>query len=263
MEPPATYDHVVWIWMENHTHDQVIDNDAAPYTTGLAHACGSATDYRAVGSPSLPNYIAATSGSTQGIRDDGSPTQHPLDADNLFRQVRATGRSARTYAEDMPTPCALASSGTYAVKHNPAAYFTGDGDRDACLVDNVAMGTPTAGALADDLAHDALPAFANLVPNLCNDTHDCGVPAGDAWLHSWLDRILASATYTEGKTAVFVVWDEPTPMPNVVIAPTLSGTTITDTVDHYTLLRTTEELLGLPLLGAANDAPSLRARLRL
>lgn len=263
-EPPATYEHVIWIWMENHTYDQVIGNDAAPYTSTLAGRCGTATDYRSVGSPSLPNYIGATSGGTQGITDDASPHRHELDTDNLFRQVRATGRRAATYAEAMPAPCALDASGRYAVKHNPAAYYTGADDRDACRHDDIPMGTPASGALAADIAHDRLPAFAVLVPDLCNDTHDCGVRAGDAWLQTWLDRILASGAYADGHTAVFVVWDEPTPMPNVVVSPsTPAGTTLGDPVDHYALLRTTEEMLALPLLGAANDASSLRAAFRL
>src|SRR6202521_780621 len=70
---PATYEHVIWIWMENHTYSQVIDNGAAPYTTQLAHQCGTATNYAIVGSPSLPNYIGATAGSTFGIADDNPP----------------------------------------------------------------------------------------------------------------------------------------------------------------------------------------------
>jgi len=62
-----------------------------------------------------------------------------------------------------------------------------------------------------------------------------------------------------GSTA-FVVWDEYTPMPNVIIAPSVRpGTVVSMPVNHFALLRTTEELLGLPvILGAAASAPSLR-----
>jgi hypothetical protein len=63
---------------------------------------------------------------------------------------------------------------------------------------------------------------------------------------------------------VFVVWDEPTPMPFLAIAPSIRpGTVVANRVDHYALLRTTEELLGLPFLGAARTAPSMRGSLRL
>jgi len=249
----------VWIIMENHTRHQVLDNPAAPYEATLARECASATDYHAVGSPSLPNYVGATSGSTQGIRDDGSPAAHRLTADNLFRQVRVSGRRAVSYEESMPGPCALTDSGRYAVRHNPAAYYTGADDRDACTRDNLPLGTPDAGALADAIAADAVPAFALITPDLCNDTHDCAVAVGDAWLARWLPRLLDSAAYQRGTMVIFVVWDEPTPMPFIVVTPTVTpGTTLRATMDHFGLLRATEELLGLDLLGAARDAIDIR-----
>src|SRR5439155_7991149 len=142
------YEHVIWIWMENHSYHQVIGSGAALYENSLAHQCGSATHYRSVASPSLPNYIGATSGGTHGVMDDGSPATHSLASDNLFREVRASGRSARSYMEDMPAPCALDSHGQYAVKHNPAAYFVGNGHRSACRADDVPVGGTDNGPLA-------------------------------------------------------------------------------------------------------------------
>ena len=256
----STYDHVVWIWMENHRRDDVIGSKDAPFITDLARQCGTATDYRTVGSPSLPNYIGATSGSTNGIIDDGDPASHPLSADNLFRQVRDSGRTVRTYAEAMPAPCTLHGIGQYAVKHNPAAYYVGGDDRAACASEDVPLGTTTDGELAHALDDGTLPAFSLVIPDLCNDTHDCPVATGDAWLHQWIPRITESDAYRHGSTAVFVVWDEPTPMPFVAVAPSIAaGSTTAVAVDHYALLRTTEELLGLPTtLGTASAAPSLR-----
>jgi hypothetical protein len=242
--------------MENHSWPQVLGHaTSAPYEVKLAAQCATATKYRSVGSPSLPNYIAATSGATQGIADDDAPPSHPLKVDNLFRQVRAAGGTAGSYQEDMAGPCQLTSSGRYAVKHNPAAYFVGGGDRAACQADDV-----TFAAFTSALRLDALPTFAFVTPNLCDDTHDCSVATGDAWLAANVAPILESATYRAGKTAVFVVWDEATPMPNIVIAPSIHpGTTVPQPVDHYALLRATEEMLGLPgRLGAAATAADLR-----
>src|SRR5262249_37433752 len=105
--PVAQYDHVVWIWMENHTADQVIGNSEAPYEPSLGTECGTASDYAIVGSPSLPNYIGATSGDVHGIHDDAPPSTHPLDTDNLFRQVRAAGGTEKSYEESMPANCVL------------------------------------------------------------------------------------------------------------------------------------------------------------
>jgi hypothetical protein len=246
--------------MENKSYRQVIGNPAAPYASALARQCGAARDYHTVGSPSLPNYLGATSGDSGGINDDGGPEVHPQHGDNLFRQVRASGGTARSYVESMPANCAVAPRGRYAVKHNPAAYYTGGDDRHACVADDVPLGSVADGALAGDLGGDRMPAFAFVLPDLCHDTHDCPVSAGDAWLAAWLPRILTSSAYRAGTTAVFVVWDEYTPVPNIVISPTTApGTTSSVAVNHYSLLRTTEELLGLPLLGHAGTAPSLAA----
>jgi phospholipase C len=244
--------------MENHRWSDVIgDPTAAPYTASLARRCATATAYATVGSPSLPNYIGATSGSTQGIADDASPSAHRLISDNLFRQVRTAGLTERSYEESMPAPCQLSPAGRYAVKHNPAAYYAGGDDRAACRVDDLPLT-----AFAADLAAGRLPSFSFVTPDLCDDTHDCGVPTGDAWLARWLPPLLASPAYAAGTVAVFVVWDEYPPMPNVAVAAGVpSGTVVTTPVDHYSLLRTTEELLGLPLLGHAASAPSLRGAL--
>jgi hypothetical protein len=260
--PPGRYDHVVWIWMENHSVQDVLGPSApTPFEHQLAAACGSGTAYRAVGSPSLPNYIAATSGSTNGIHDDAAPSAHQLDVDNLFRQVRAAGGTARSYEEAMTGNCQLDGNGRYAVKHNPEAYYANPSDRAACEQDDVPLGDRAGGALTTALAGDALATFTFITPDLCHDTHDCGVADGDRWLQDWVTPILESTAYRSGRTAVFVVWDEPTPMPVLVISPTTpAGTASTGAFDHYSLLRTTEELLGLdPLLGRAAGATSMRA----
>jgi hypothetical protein len=141
------------------------------------------------------------------------------------------------------------------VKHIPAAYYVGGTDRTACQSEGVPL------SLAQDLAGLALPTFAFITPDLCHDTHDCGVAAGDAYLAEVLPGLLASGACRSGTTAIFVVWDEYTPMPILVIASSVRpGTVVTQPLDHYALLRTTEELLGLPgRLGAAAKAASLRA----
>jgi phospholipase C len=208
----------------------------------------------------LPNYLGATAGSTFDVADDGAPPSHPINADNLFRQVRAAGGTEKSYEESMPESCALRSTGRYAVKHNPAAYFADPADRAACAADDVAMGTTTSGNLADDVARDRLPTFAFVTPDLCDDTHDCSVARGDAWLRTWMPKILSSPAYLSGSTAVVLVYDESTPVPNVFITPsTPPGARFDGAVDHYALLRATEEMLGIDaLLGAAATARDLR-----
>jgi hypothetical protein len=251
--------------MENKSSSQVIGTPSAPYETRLARQCGTAKRYAAVGSPSLPNYIGVTSGGIQGIHDDDPPASHRLTVDNIFRQVRATGRTSRSYQESMRTPCQVDAAGDYAPKHNPAAYYQATADRAACRLDNVPLGDTRRGALRRDLDAGTLAAFSFITPNLCHDTHDCSVRTGDQWLAQWLPLILSSGSYRAGRTAVFLVWDEYTPMPLIVMSPTTPSGTVAATahLDHYALLGTTEDLLGLPRLGRAGQAPSMRAAFHL
>src|SRR5262249_62385024 len=109
-----------------------IGSAQAPYETSLATQCASASRYASVGSPSLPNYIGATSGSTHGISDDGSPAEHPITADNLFRQVRDRGGTARSYEESMTGTCNLGGAGGDALKPNPAASYPEGAGPSAC-----------------------------------------------------------------------------------------------------------------------------------
>ena len=255
---PSRWDHVIWIWMENHSYEQVIGYSGAPYENALADKCGLATNYHGVAHPSLPNYIAATGGTTAGISDDCSPSSScESTGPSIFEQVP----SWRAYQESMPSNCAMTSSGEYAVKHNPAPYYTRI--RSACQSRDVPFGSTSSGRFVTDLANDRLPAFSFITPNLCNDTHDCSVPTGDAWLRSVVGRITGSPTYRAGRTAIFITWDEgydsSNRVPTIVVAPTVrkherSGTSF----DHYSLLRTAEEMLGVPLLGNAQAAVSMR-----
>jgi hypothetical protein len=255
--PSHGVDHVIWIWMENKSYGDVIGSASAPFANGLAAQCGVATNYHGVTHPSLPNYIAATSGGTQGIVDDAAPSSHPLDAASIYSQLGGAGKTWRDYAESAPAPCPLTSSGTYAVRHDPAAYYTSI--RGACAGSDVPMGTTSSGNLIDDLTNGTLPAFSFVTPDLNNDTHDSAVATGDAWLQSWLPKIAASPTYRAGKTVVFVVWDEDdgsssNHVPLFVMSPwTNAGTQSGTYFDHYSLLKTTEQLLGLGFLGHAGD----------
>ena len=247
---PAHYRHVIWIWFENKSYSQIIGSSSAPYLNRLARRCGLATRYHAVTHPSLPNYIAATSGSTHGIADDEGPWSHRLAVGSIFSQVQAAGDRWRSIEESMPEPCYLSNSGRYAVRHNPAAYYTGI--RTTCERWDVS----------------ALTAwhcrFTFVTPNACHDMLDCSVATGDAWLKRFLPRVISSYDYQRGRTAIFIVWDESdysssNHVPLIVISPyTPAGKRASTSLSHYSLLRSTESMLGLPYLGKAAKANGLR-----
>jgi hypothetical protein len=237
--------------MENRGLAQVSGSPQAPYLNSLASACGLAINYSAVSHPSLPNYIALTSGSTQGIIDD---TGRPLAGPSLFGLL---GQAWKALEESMPSECDHASSGEYALKHNPAPFYT----------------TITAECAAQDIPltnpPDLHARFTFITPNLCHDMHDCSTSAGDRWLSTEVPLILDSAEYRGGNTALFITWDENDSggslVPCYVVAPSVPpGTRSAAALDHYSLLRTTEEMLGLaPLLGRAASAPSMRGEFHL
>ena len=242
----AHYTHVVWILLENEGYG-VIGSSSAPYLNSLSDHCGLATNDFATNHPSLPNYIALTSGSAQGIVDDNEPSSHPLRVPSIFSQLKANWR---TYAESMPTACDRVTSGTYAARHNPAVYYTNLAN---CASRDVALRSPL----------DLSAAFTMIVPNVCNDMHSCPVATGDAWLKKYVAQILSSPQYRSKSLALFITFDESTQsnsnqIPTVVVAPSVpAGIRVATHFTHYSLLRTTETLLHLPLLGAARTATSM------
>jgi hypothetical protein len=249
--------------MENKNYSRIIGNTtSAPYINQLATTYGNATQMFAEAHPSLPNYIAMTSGSTQGVADDSGPSSHPLSVESIFSQL---GTNARSLAQSMPSNCAKTDAGNYVVHHNPEAYYTNLGT--ACSTNDVPLG-PTP---------DLSASFTFITPDLCHDMHSnsCAgstdtVAQGDQWLQSFMPNLLATPQYQAGNTVIFLTWDEDSAcstctnnVATIVISPTTNGVSDATRFTHYSMLRTTEEILGLPLLGGAQTANSMRAAFNL
>jgi hypothetical protein len=238
----------------------VIGDPSAPYTNSLAGSQGLATHWYGVGHPSLPNYLALVSGSTQGVHDDGTGYSFP--GPTLVDQLAARGVGWRAYMEDMPAPCdPSASSGGYAKKHNPFAYFrsvTGNASQCGRVVPLDRLGP--------DLSGGTAPPFLWVTPNLCHDGHDCSTSTADGWLRSLVQTVTGSAWYRQGASIV-VTWDEGASnrgccagaaggqIPTIVVTP--RGRQRLDAPgDHDGTLRAIEEVYGVGLLGGAADPRS-------
>ncbi len=253
------YDHVIWIWMENHSYQQVVGSGRAPFENSLARHCGLAADYHAVQHPSLPNYLAATGGSTFGVTHDAAPGPALISAPSIFSEVQRAGLQWRVYVESMKGNCQPA--GPHGFARNPVAYYASS--RRTCARWDVPLGTPSAGHLATALRTGHLPAFSMVIPNRCDSTHSCPVGTGDAWLSRWIDTIVRSPAYRRGDTAVFLTWDEGKRdigqhVPLIVVSPTTRpGTVSAHRFDHLSLLRTTTDLLHLAAPGSSGRAASL------
>jgi hypothetical protein len=257
---------VMIIAEENHGYRQIIGDPDAPYLNQVAATYGTATAFDAgypAHCPSLAAYILMTSGTTDGICDDNDPKAHPITGDNIFRQVTASDRQWRDYAEAAPGNCALTGHGRYLVRHVPAAYYRDE------RADCRRWAVPLGSTFSKDIAAGRLPAFAFVSPDACDDMHGApGCPvdlvkAGDRWLRTWLPQIMAGPDYRAGRLTVIVTWDEGTStnnhIPTLVIAPTVRQVSTARALSHCSTLRFAEEQLGLPLLGCAAGAISLGA----
>jgi phospholipase C len=238
--------HVVVVVFENKERGEVA---GAPTFARLARRYASLTRYDAVAHPSLPNYLALVSGSTQGISDDC--TDCVVDASSLADTLTAAHRTWKTYAEGLPSPgWTGAFAGHYAKKHDPFLYFRSvlDDPTQAKRVVPYAQ-------LRRDLGAGRLPDFALVVPDLCHDMHDCPVATGDEWLRTQIVPLLTKPVLAG--SVVFVVFDEGTTavggggnVAALVLGPLVRpGAISAQPSSHYGLLRTIEDAWRLPRIG--------------
>jgi hypothetical protein len=250
--------HVVVVVMENKEQPSVIGSADAPFLTRLARHGGLARNSYGVRHPSLPNYLALVSGSTQGITDDC--TDCTANGRNLADQLEGAHRTWRAYLQGLPAPCARpATSGRYAKKHDPFAYNTAIARDPKRCRDRVPFSR-----LAGDLRHRRLPDFALITPDLCSDTHDCPVRTGDRFLA----RLVRSVRPALGPHGFLIVtYDEGTTdagccggsnggrIATVVAGPDVRrGAMMTRPIDHFGVLASIEDAFRLAHLGAARDA---------
>jgi hypothetical protein len=262
--PIPAFEHVFLLVLENKEAGSIIGNAKAPYINSLADRYGLAANYLAVAHPSQPNYFALWSGSTRGAYDDA--VHDFRTGRTLADQLEAHGRSWHVAAQNVPLGCytgATASGGadgqgTYARKHEPAISWTGvSGDPGRCArITDFSHFDPTVGD------------FWLIVPNLCNDMHDCSISTGDAFLEGFLPTILDSPAF--GRGVVFLTFDEGTSdlggggkVATIVISPLARRGYVSDIRhSHYSLLRTIERAWGLGCLANACQANDLRELFR-
>lgn len=253
-------DHIVIIVEENKTAASIIGSRDAPYINSLIHDYAVATNYYAVAHPSLPNYIALTSGTTGGITNDCNPPSGQCEANvpSIADRIEASGRSWKVYAEGMPAPCTASNTGRYAVKHNPFLYYPAiRSDTQRCDSHIVSFDQ----LVNDETSAGTLPNYAFIVPDLCDDMHDCSVATGDNWLKHVVPQLLSSPAFTAGHALLVITWDEGTDNDNRVPAlfagPVVrTGYQSTRSYSHYSLLHTIETAWKLaPLTNNDKNAP--------
>jgi len=215
------YQRVFIIMMENTSYSSLIGNANAPWINSAAATYGLATNYFGVAHPSQPNYIAATSGSTNGVVDDNDVT---IDVPNIVDQLESHGKTWKAYMQslfaDGNTDKLAHSAGNqlYERKHNPFVSYADVQSNPARMANIVDFSQ-----FDSDLANNAVPNYTWISPDQCNDMHGrftldptdlCGfdheqalIATGDAFLSTTVGKIIHSSAWTDN-SVIFITWDE-------------------------------------------------------
>jgi phospholipase C len=257
------FSHIVVIVFEDREYGSVIGNGQMPYFNLLADAYTLLTSHFAVAHPSLPNYLALIGGDTFGITDNCEGCF--LSVPSLPDFIEQSGRTWKTYQDDMPDPCFVGSTPRYLQEHNPFVYFDSIRlDAKRCQRSVVPLTQ-----LDGDLALDDLPNFLFIVPDICYSSNTCDLPLADAWLKEQIDKLYPALESSGEPFLIILTWDEGESnlgccglsqpaggrVATVLISPQVKQNFKDETpYSHYSILKTISEAWGLPQLGYAADA---------
>src|SRR4051812_24173127 len=163
----------VVVFEDNHVDEQ-------GWLAQAAKQGGRATNAHGETNPSMGNYFAIISGSTQGVSDDDI-SHGPFRAPTLIGQLAAKDISWKAYFNAMPRACYEPTGehdeyDLYAKRHNPFFFFTDVIYDEGYCADHVVPGTELAKDMGD------LPSFTRLAPDLCQAAHNCKVGAAERWM---------------------------------------------------------------------------------
>ena len=249
-----SYDHVVIVILENKSYASIIDSSEAPYIKSLANTYASFTQSFAIEHPSQPNYLDIYSGSNQGVTTDDYLTTRFTTA-NLGKQLIGAGKTFITFSEDLPNAGYDGKIyNQYARKDNPAANWVGaDSNQISANTNQPFSAFPT------DFTR--LPTVSFVIPNLDNDMHDGSISKGDTWVETNLGLYV---TWAQTHNSLFILtFDEDDNSTNNHIATIFTGQRIkpgfyTSMINHYTILRTIEDMYSLPYAGQASEVTPIK-----
>jgi acid phosphatase len=240
-------DHIVIVIEENKSFSQIIGNREAPYINELAKRGALFTQSYGITHPSQPNYLALFSGSTRGIGSNACPLD--LSGDNLASQLLAKGLSFTSNAESMPEAgyegCIY---GAYMRKHNPVANWK-------------ALAALNQSFSAFPTDYSFLPTVSFVIPDQRNDMHDGSIAQGDAWLKKNIESYAQWAI--THNSLLIVTWDEDNGSSENRIATIFVGAMAKpgqyeQRINHYSVLRTIEEMYGLPNSGETTSVRTIQ-----
>ena len=177
-----------------------------PWLDALGAQYSTATQFYATTHPSVGNYMNMVTG--QDITNDNTvvPLTFPVSVDNVVRELIASGKSWKQYAESIPSVGYLGTDSTccggqYYAHNVPLAYMADA--QFAAQVTNIVPFTQ----FATDLANNALPNYSFITPNGCDDAHDCSIQTFDDWLKTNITPLLSNSQFLQNGVLI-VAWDE-------------------------------------------------------
>lgn len=268
-------DHVVFVLLENYNYSGIIDtagnapND--PYINSLYNDPTTATftGSYAISHPSLPNYLDLYAGNAYGVTTDNIPTNTPWSYCNLGASVISAGYTWGAYSESMPSVGYTgSSSGNYAEKHCPWVIFQGTGTNQVPASTNMPFTM-----FPDSLHYNTLPTVSWVIPNMVDDMHDpsynaaVAISNGDTWLKNNLGSLIRWCK--ANNSLLILTFDEDdgiivagfqtgnNRIATMFIGGMVNGGHYPERIDHYSVLRTVEDMYGLPRCGNSATATTI------
>jgi len=254
---PPKPDHIVIVMEENHGYSQINGSASAPYINSLMTQGAWFTSSHAIEHPSQPNYLDLYSGSNQGVTDDTVPPPgSQYTTANLGAALKAKSLTFGGYSESMPSVGFTGGSSgtapnTYQRKHNPWVDWQGSGTNQIPSSWNM----PFVGFFPADFT--TLPTVSIVVPNQNDDMHDGTISNADAWVKNNLD---AYVQWAKTHNSLFILtFDEndgggTNQIVTVFVGQMVKVGAYAETINHFTVLRTIEDMYGLSHSGAAASA---------
>lgn len=239
------FSRVMTVIFENAGYTDVLNQS---FFAQFANEGALFTHFMAEAHPSQPNYIALTSGGTQGVTGDGSVT---VNAKNIVDLLEAHGKTWKVYVEAYPGKCFTGtSSGTYARKHVPFISYSDiqkNPTRCAHIVNSSELDT--------DIQNGTLPDYSFYVPDLNDDGHDTDAATASQWFSNAFGPRLQNPAFSTGML-VIATYDEAEPVwvANQIYTAVygdsvIPGTQDSTQVNHYSLLKMIEDNFSLGNLG--------------
>jgi hypothetical protein len=244
--PRTGIEHVFIVVLEN---TDASEAEKQPFIGRLISEGTHLRRYFALTHPSQPNYLAMTAGSLFGV-DHGGPLL--LRARHIGDLLEKKGLDWKAYAEEYPGDCSLVEDtpAGYARRHVPfLSYENIQKDKARCVAHVV-----NATTLDADIASGALPSYSLYIPTDFNNGHDTGVAAADRWLESRFGPLLNDERFTNRLLFILTFDEDASAIDNrvttVLWGPSVKKGVVSDRYfDHYSMLRTVEDIFGAGSLG--------------